>query len=62
MKLRLKNAQQKSSSYYCGYVDLNALAEQLKDYPFEEETLEKARIHKRNMEGGISPLYSNTSA
>lgn len=56
MKLRLKNAQQKSSSYYCGYVDLNALAEQLKDYPFEEETLEKARIHKRNMEGGISPF------
>lgn len=56
MQLKLKNTVQKSEYHYAGFVELKDLADVFRDYPFEKEVLEKARIHKANMENGI-PLF-----
>ena len=52
MKLRLQQAIQEY--YFRGFVRMADLAELFREYPFEEETLEKAAIHRRSMEHGIS--------
>lgn len=53
MELKLIEAIQKSETHFRGYVDLPELARLLKDYPFEDEVLQKARIYKKYMENGI---------
>lgn len=54
MKLRLQQAIQENEYYFRGFVRMADLAELFREYPFEEETLEKAAIHRRSMEHGIS--------
>ena len=54
MKLRLQQAIQENEYYFRGFVRMADLAELFREYPFEEETLEKAAIHRRSMERGIS--------
>lgn len=53
MELKLIEAIQKSETHFRGYVDLPELARLLKDYPFEDEVLQKARIYKKYMENGV---------
>lgn len=53
MELKLIEAIQKSETHFRGYVDLLELARLLKDYPFEDEVLQKARIYKKYMENGV---------
>lgn len=53
MELRLIEAIQRSESHFGGYVSLVELARILKDYPFEDEVLQKARFYKDYMENGI---------
>lgn len=56
MRLRLQQAVQENDYYFRGFVTMTDLAEIFRAYPFREETLEKAAIHRRNMEQGISPF------
>ena len=42
MKLRLQQAIQENEYYFRGFVRMADLAELFREYPFEEETLEKA--------------------
>ena len=56
MRLRLQQAVQENDYYFRGFVTMTDLAELFRAYPFREETLEKAAIHRRNMEQGISPF------
>ena len=56
MKLELYQPVQENDYYFKGYVSLAQLSQLFSDYPFSEETLEKATIHRRNMIHGISPF------
>lgn len=56
MKLELYQPVQENDYYFKGYVSLSQLLQLFSDYPFSEETLEKAAIHRRNMIHGISPF------
>lgn len=59
MRLRLQKARQAGEYYYTGYVSLPELADSIEGYIFEPEVLEKAKIHKKNMEMGI-PAFAVT--
>lgn len=54
MQLKLYHPTQENAYYFKGYATLCDLAECFRDYPFSEETLEKAAIHKRSLSHGLS--------
>ena len=56
MTLHLKEGIQIGSFHFVGMVELKELAQLLEEYPFEEEVLEKAAVHRRSMESGIAPF------
>lgn len=56
MKLRLQEAVQENEYYFRGFVSMADLAVLFAEYPFEEDTLEKAAIHRRSMERGVTPF------
>ena len=56
MKLQLQDAVRKNEYYFTGYTDMSEIADLFREYPFEEETLERAAIHRKNMENGIRPF------
>lgn len=56
MKLRLKHAMQENDYYFHGFLDLRELADAFADYPFDSEALEKARIHRNDMERSMPVL------
>lgn len=56
MTLHLQAGTQIGSFHFVGMLKLQELSLLLKDYPFGEEVLEKAAIHRRNMEQGITPF------
>ena len=55
MKLRLKHAME-NDYYFHGFLDLRELADAFADYPFDSEALEKARIHRNDMERSMPVL------
>ena len=55
-ELRLQVAVQENEYYFRGFVSMADLAVLFAEYPFEEDTLEKAAIHRRSMERGVTPF------
>lgn len=48
-ELKLFEMQQESTFRYTGITSFENLLEVTGDYPFDEEVMEKAQVHKRNM-------------
>ncbi|MCB5714702.1 hypothetical protein [Lactonifactor longoviformis] len=59
MRVRVQDARQEGNYYYTGYVKLHDLADNIRGYAFEKEVLDKAVIHKKNMEGSV-PVFTVT--
>lgn len=55
-ELKVFEIQQQSTCHYTGITSFENLLEVTGDYPFDEEVMEKAEIHKENM----SDMFSVT--
>lgn len=53
-KLKIFEIRQESTYRYTGITSFKNLLEVTADYPFDEEVMEKAEIHKRNMSAPFS--------
>lgn len=57
-QLKLYHTVQESAYRYQGFTTFQELAGVVRDYPFDEEVMEKARIHKINMQQQAVDGYS----
>lgn len=53
-ELNVFEIQQESTCHYTGITSFENLLELTGDYPFDEEVMEKAEIHKQNMNAPFS--------
>lgn len=56
MKIKVYDSIQEGTYYYKGFVELGEFAAQLQGISFEPEVLEKAKIHRENMEQCMVPF------